>query len=109
MEESLETMYEMVSIAYTEECKRNAKLKFAFEVLEKETTKLREDNKDLLSVLESYKRIKNTDINKLTKALEFARTTINHALYLGYCGEGSTKGMCEEAVKKANEALGDEE
>lgn len=47
--------------------------------------------------------------DNLKKALKFARMTINHALYLDYMGGGSTKGMAEEAVQKANMALGDEE
>ncbi len=43
MEESIETMYEMVSIAYTEECKRNAKLKLAFDILNTECTRLKNE------------------------------------------------------------------
>lgn len=43
--------------------------------------------------------------NRLKEACEFSDMTIRHALELGYCGEGSTKGMCEEAVERNTEAL----
>ena len=41
MEESIETMYEMLYIAYTEEVRRNAKLSFAFDILDEECSRFR--------------------------------------------------------------------
>lgn len=42
MEESIETMYEMLSIAYTEECKRNTRLNLAFDIMDKECSRLKQ-------------------------------------------------------------------
>jgi hypothetical protein len=51
----------------------------------------------------------NTANQSLREALEFCHMAIDHALTLGYCGEGSTKGICEDAVKRAETALGEED
>lgn len=42
---------------------------------------------------------------RLVSAAEFALMTIEHALALGYLGEGSTNGMAKEAVVKLETAL----
>lgn len=39
-------------------------------------------------------------IKKQREAIEFAHMTLNHALELGYCGNGSTQGMCKDALLK---------
>ena len=44
---------------------------------------------------------------ELREALDFAHTTMNHALELGYCGEGSTKGMVEDAIDRIEKVLPD--
>jgi hypothetical protein len=43
---------------------------------------------------------------QLQEALVFAEMTINHAVELGYVGEGSTRAMCLDALAKAKGALG---
>lgn len=61
-------------------------------------SKLNSDGCDLLA--------KQIEANaELVDAAEFAQMTIDHALHLGYCGEGSTKGMCEDASSKLEKAL----
>ena len=48
------------------------------------------------------------EIQRLREALSECELSMNHALELGYCGEGSTRGMIEDALKKARKALGGE-
>ncbi len=41
---------------------------------------------------------------KLREALEFSVMAIEHAIHLGYVGEGSTLGMFKDALEKAAKA-----
>lgn len=59
-----------------------------------------------------YEYKKWTDILEEMRKLEvaksslaFAETAIDHALALGYVGEGSTKGLFKQALKDARTAL----
>lgn len=45
---------------------------------------------------------------KQRESLEFSNMMIEHAIALGYLGEGSTLGMAKDALTKNNEALQDE-
>lgn len=44
-------------------------------------------------------------LSQQREALKFAEMTIEHALALGHCGEGSTMGMCKDALAKIKAAL----
>lgn len=46
-----------------------------------------------------------SEIDKLKYALSMCHLTLEHALALDYLGEGSTKGMAEEAIKVAEKAM----
>ena len=37
-------------------------------------------------------------------ALDYALTTLDHAMELGYLGEGSTKGLAEESLRRLETA-----
>jgi len=44
-------------------------------------------------------------VKMMAEALEFGAMFTEHAIALDYLGEGSTKGMAEDYIKKAQEAL----
>ena len=46
---------------------------------------------------------------RLREACDFAHTTLEHALHLGYLGEGSTMGMAKDAIEKIDKALNPKE
>ena len=51
----------------------------------------------------------NSRIEKLREALEFSLMTLEHAIALDYLGEGSTKGMAEDAISIARQALAEDD
>lgn len=53
-----------------------------------------------ISVVEAEKK-------KLRDHVEYMRTCMDHALYLGYVGEGSTNVMFKECLKDTQIALGE--
>jgi hypothetical protein len=48
--------------------------------------------------------VSTKSLDELIDAAEFALVTLDHAIELGYLGEGSTRGMAQDAIDKLKKA-----
>jgi len=58
-----------------------------------------------LKCFEFERKRQSERVGELWEAGNFAHMTLEHALYLGYLGDGSTSGMARDAIKKLESAL----
>jgi hypothetical protein len=72
--------------------------------LENCTRRLNEQDTNVAVLAEEIVGLR-AEAASLREALAFAQLAMNHALELGYLGDGSTRGLVFDAVEKARKAL----